>query len=311
MKLFISISIFLLSLSVAFSQDYNKKNRYGQKTGEWIEFYPEGFIKQIRHFTPLDFKPDTFMLSIANSESKDTIISANTDYVKATNGFMSTGASMDDLSVSDWSKTFEYDSNWQLIRVIKRDTSRIPTYLYGAEQQIGIVNQTFQMEGVVGSNYQITIPVENFSDRSVRLQFENLPNSIDASQVYNVPSNAEYDILLNVTPEPDYHIQKIELVGEKIKIKLTVNIEGYHYITSDFRASTPVTVTNRNLIIKRINSEALLTILSPVNKEVIKQIPLSRELAKVSLTDFTPGEYIFVFTDYSNDSKIIKKIELK
>lgn len=251
------------------------------------------------------------MFSMANSESNDTIISANPDYIKTTDGFMSTGASMDELSLSDWSKTFEYDSNWQLIRVVNRDTSRTPTYLYGARQEIGIVNHTFQMEGVIGNSYQITIPVENFSDSIVPLHFENLPKNVEASHFYPIPSNAEYDVILNLTPQPDYHMQNIELVGENIRIKLFVNTEGYHYTTSDFRATTPLVITNRNLVIKRINSEALLTILSPINGEIIRQIPLTRELAKVNLTDLTPGDYIFVFTDFSNSSKIIKKVELK
>ncbi len=179
-----------------------------------MEYFPEGYKKHAIHYTPLDFKPDTFVLSMSNPESKDTLIGAHTDYIKTTNGFRSTGESADYLSKADWYKTYEYDSNWQLIRVIKRDTSGIPTYLYGARQEIGILNHTFQMEGVVGNNYQITITVENISDSSVPLRFENLPKNMESGHLDPIPSNTEYDIILNVTPEPEYHMQNIELVGE-------------------------------------------------------------------------------------------------
>lgn len=311
MKLFISISIFLSSISFVFSQDYNKENSYGQKMGEWVEYFPTGYKKRIRHYTPLNFKPDTFLLPSAISDSSDTIISPNTDYVKTKYGYAPSASSKADLSHVDWIKSFEYDSNWQLIRVLKIDSNSTSIYLYGDHQEIGIDKNTFQIEGIVGNNYTITIPIENLSDDKVPLQFENLPKNLNASDTYLVPSNTEYDVVLNITPELNYHVYNINLVGEKLKIELIINTEAYHYKTSDFGVDTPVIITQRNLVIKRENSEALLTILSSDNKKTILQIPLNRDLAQVDLTRLTPREYIFVFTDFSNDSKIIKKIELK
>ena len=299
-------------MSLVFSQDFNKKNSYGQKTGEWVEYFPEGYKKQITHYTPLDFKPDTFLFPSATSEAYDTIIMPNTDYVKTKNGCVSSASFPDDRPTHlDWREIFEYDSNWQLIRVVKVDSSNTLTYLYGDRQEIGIANHTFQLEGVVGNNYQLTIPVENFSDHKVPLRFENLPESMTANDTYLVPSNTQYDVILNLTPAFDYNTYNINLVGEKLKIELIVNTEGYHYKTSDFAVDTPIIITHRNIVIKRENAEVLLTILSSDNKKTIKQITLNRELAQVDLTRLTPGEYIFVFTDFSNDSKIKKKIELR
>jgi len=311
MKLFISISIFLLSISLVFSQDYNRKNTFGQKMGEWVEYFPEGYKKQIRHYTPLEFKPDTFLLPRLISESYDTIISPNTDYVKTKYGYAPSASSKADLSHVDWIKSFEYNSNWQLIRVLKIDSNSTKIYLYGDHQEIGIDNHTFQVEGVAGNNYGIIIPIENLSENEVSLELENLSKNMNGRDTFLVPPNTEYDVILNITPELNYHVYNINLVGKELKIVLIINTEAYHYKTSDFGVDAPVIITQRNLVIKRENSEVLLTILNSDNKKAILQIPLSRELTQMDLTGLTPGEYLFVFTDFSNDSKIMKKIELK
>lgn len=315
MKQLIFIPSLLLIFQQLYSQEFNLQNEHGQKTGKWIEYYESGMIKEITHYTPIGFEIANEYDTIILPKTNDTIIYID---IEKTNrkiafqyGLLNYDGNIKDLPAKrDWIEKYEYNDDWSFKRILKTDSNYNSIYLYGLEKGIAIDHFDFSVDTLVGEYSIISIPLENQCEKDISVAFDKLPSNFLAPNTNLIPANSKYELELKICPEPGKKEYSINLNGPNFTITFTIKSTGYHIKSSVFELEKPIVMASKKIYFERTNSEALLTIIKKGGTE-IKQIPLTYELTEIDLSDLESGNYVFTITDFSNNKKISKIIELQ
>ncbi len=314
MKLLTFISYFLFMFQQLHSQEFNLRNEHGQKTGEWVEYFENGRIKELKHYTPIPFNSADVIDTILLPDIKDTIFNVDLEKAKLKLAYQyglvdGNGKIIGLPSKLDWTEKYEYNEEGAFKRTLKTDSEFNSIYLYGSEKEIAIDHFDFSVDTLVGKYQTVRIPLENHSPKDIRLAFAKLPGNFNSHNSYLIPANSEYRVELQVSPEPGRNTHSLRLKGPNFTIPLTIQSTGYHIESSVLETDKPFVLTAKKFFYKRSYSEALLTITK--QGEELKHIPLTYERTEIDLSELESGNYIFEITRFSPKGKISKMVEIK
>jgi len=292
MKL-VLIIISLLSVLFGLGQEsYNKMTENGQKTGQWIELYPNGKVYLIEYYVPVSRKlkaTELFFHKIP--QNKDSTIY---------------------YEVLKWTEKYEYNDDWSLKRIKRIDNIHEKViYFYGVNKEITLSNYEFNFTGKVGDKHTIEIELINNTDTVIFLKPKvSSTNFIIHNPDFYIPARENKTFSFELLTEPDKNSYTITMQNDSITIDFYIAAFGYHLSSKEIEKGEKVIIKN-NFVYYRTGNEALLKIYDFEKKNELKTISLAKEKTIVYLSNIENGNYFFCIINYSSQTRNYCEVKIE
>jgi len=263
----------------------------------------DGFVSQQDTLADTNYYYNGLMKSIAYYTLKEV-------HDKAT--AFALGLNFQKDSVATYKSTlyedyFEYDSDWNVVRIKRIHSAQPPLFIYGRHHSIGLFTTKLYATYRTQDTNTIELPIINLTSRDLSIQVEtSSPAIINSYLPCIVHTDDTSQCSIQIVQPNGFETLNFALVADDARIEIEVTFFGYDVESSDFDQSKPIhaNTTNDGLIYYRTDNEALLELYDSTGENLIKTFSLAREKTTLDFSDIQAGTYQLRTINFkSNQSK--------
>lgn len=165
--------------------------------------------------------------------------------------------------------------------------------------------------GRAGEMTSFSVPFNNYSEDTLRFSvYGSEPTDMVFPKKYSIPPKSLDTLRFKVRVNPGEHYHTLNLKREIAQIEIMVRVFGYDLSTTELDAMESLQLDS-TFIYYRKGNESLLRFYDVKKEEIVMNVPLSREITEINITDLKPGEYWLEKVHFDTKRSTFSKVHVK